>query len=100
MLGEWTHDLDATGPGQRCRPLGLIASPARDEVAGQRPAMARRVGKTRECQQLRSRDRQREAETAALIEVLLHQVLHRHGHAALPGQGSATAVRRAVSILV
>jgi hypothetical protein len=26
MLGEWTHDLDATGPGQRCRPLGLIAS--------------------------------------------------------------------------
>ena len=62
--------------------------------------MARRIGKARERLQLCSRDRQREAEAAALIEILLHQILHRHGHAALPGQGRATAVRRAVSTLV
>src|SRR6516164_3527474 len=45
--------------------------------------------------------RQREAEITAFPEILLNQVMHRYGHAvALPGQGRATAVKRAVSTSV
>jgi len=63
--------------------------------------MAGCVGEACERLKLASWYRQREAEITAFLEILLHQVMHRYGHAAaLPGQGRATAAKRVVSILV
>ena len=63
--------------------------------------MLQRIGEAREPHQLGTRERQRESQLPALLEVALDGSLHgvARVHVALPGQGMATVARRPMSTL-
>ena len=101
MPGERAEDRQAPRPVGRTGAPCFALCPVHHELDSERAAVLGPIGELGEAQQLRARDGEREAEAPPLIQIGLNQGQHGRcrDHAALPGQGSATATSRTSSTL-
>lgn len=98
---EGSDDLE---PARCCDGAGshnMLARPVQLQLERQRPSMSSGIGEAGESRQLGARAFEPEAKPSAFLEIALHGVVHGMAaiHAALHGQGIATADSRPVSTL-
>src|SRR6516162_4454758 len=101
-LGEGSNNLHSPRPGYRSGTGGLTLRPVDNELQSKRPFVADLICEARKRQEPRADGAKCITEPPTFIEIFLCSALHGvvRRHAALPGQGSATAANRFVSTLV
>src|SRR5215470_15345513 len=95
-FGEGSNNLHSPRPGYRSGAGGLPLRPVDNELQSKRPFVTDIVCEARKRQEPRADGAKCITKPPAFIEIFLRSALHSvvRRHAALPGQGSATAANR------